>query len=501
MSLTWDVILMKSVFELIVDYEAVAGRNYLVLTKEQFRREELIAFQVEMIINNNITGVVPLELREKNNNLKLYYHLSGLTSLANYFKRQKVSKQEFAAYLNQIAGIISASSNYLLNDNGFILDEEYIFIKPTSKEVFLVYLPIEVKSDVNSSFKEFVTKLLTNTATIATQDNYVQLLLGLLRGEEFKLTDFQNELQSLVRAEGNELTEKKFSSLPQAIITDAKSVSAKLEALPLEPSLQKPVSVRPDLEKPMAERLASPRPVETKILTSGTTAVKQITLRTKLLTALAVSLAIMAWVVNRNFTGFKLSAPNGKHILITVGVFLLAGLLLGGTLFVLYRGKTGKRQGKASKGPALKTEAAKSAPEGAFNQRPTPVQEDVAAGFSDIPDETVLLADGADETVMLGKSFCPTLTSLTTNQVIFIDKPVLIIGRNQETCDRVVEDKSVGRAHAEIKLLYGTYYISDLDSRNGTFINGKQLVSNKQYQLRENDKVAFANNEFIFNCD
>ncbi len=50
----------------------------------------------------------------------------------------------------------------------------------------------------------------------------------------------------------------------------------------------------------------------------------------------------------------------------------------------------------------------------------------------------------------------------------------ITIGRHPE-CDVFIDDASVSRRHAEVVFENGHYYISDLNSRNGTYLNG-QLV-------------------------
>lgn len=51
----------------------------------------------------------------------------------------------------------------------------------------------------------------------------------------------------------------------------------------------------------------------------------------------------------------------------------------------------------------------------------------------------------------------------------------LIIGRDDSKADIVIPDRRVSREHAEIVLRNGNYFIRDLGSKNGTYLNGKRL--------------------------
>ncbi len=69
-----------------------------------------------------------------------------------------------------------------------------------------------------------------------------------------------------------------------------------------------------------------------------------------------------------------------------------------------------------------------------------------------------------------------------------------IIGRNS-TCDFVILDPQnrVSRRHAEAQKLDGVFYIKDLNSLNGTFINGIKIVPGVFKQITGKDKVTLSN--------
>ena len=42
------------------------------------------------------------------------------------------------------------------------------------------------------------------------------------------------------------------------------------------------------------------------------------------------------------------------------------------------------------------------------------------------------------------------------------------------------------------------YYLSDMNSRNGTIVNGRLLLPEEEYRLQEEDEVDFAQARYIF---
>lgn len=79
-----------------------------------------------------------------------------------------------------------------------------------------------------------------------------------------------------------------------------------------------------------------------------------------------------------------------------------------------------------------------------------------------------------------------------------IEKIPFLIGSNKETCDGVIVESVISRAHAKIIKKEEEYYIEDLESKNGTFLNGQILDFNKQAKLSLGDAISFANIGYRF---
>jgi pSer/pThr/pTyr-binding forkhead associated (FHA) protein len=68
------------------------------------------------------------------------------------------------------------------------------------------------------------------------------------------------------------------------------------------------------------------------------------------------------------------------------------------------------------------------------------------------------------------------------------------IGRDRINCI-TIENPLVSRWHAELHKIKEDYYIRDLFSSNGTFLNGKKLEPDKYYKVAVDDTIAIANTE------
>jgi len=73
----------------------------------------------------------------------------------------------------------------------------------------------------------------------------------------------------------------------------------------------------------------------------------------------------------------------------------------------------------------------------------------------------------------------------------------LVCGRKQEVSDIVFDDDSVSKRHCEFSYSNGEYYVSDLDSANGTFVNGDRITRKK---ISTGDKIRIGRSVYLVKC-
>jgi len=59
---------------------------------------------------------------------------------------------------------------------------------------------------------------------------------------------------------------------------------------------------------------------------------------------------------------------------------------------------------------------------------------------------------------------------------------------------------AVSRYHAKLEKDESRFILTDLDSTNGTFVNGRKLMPNENLEIKQGDTVSFANIGYIFHC-
>ena len=75
-----------------------------------------------------------------------------------------------------------------------------------------------------------------------------------------------------------------------------------------------------------------------------------------------------------------------------------------------------------------------------------------------------------------------------------IDKRRVVVGRSKD-CDIQLADPNVSRRHAELRQEGGAYWMIDLDSTNGTLVNGRRAARAK---LESGDTITIGSTELLF---
>lgn len=90
------------------------------------------------------------------------------------------------------------------------------------------------------------------------------------------------------------------------------------------------------------------------------------------------------------------------------------------------------------------------------------------------------------------------LISLQTGEWIPIFKDIFKFGKMKNECDYISCNSAVSRLHAKISKENGSSFITDLNSTNGTFVNGVKVESGSRKELHHGDIIRFANEEYKF---
>lgn len=106
-------------------------------------------------------------------------------------------------------------------------------------------------------------------------------------------------------------------------------------------------------------------------------------------------------------------------------------------------------------------------------------------------DKTVILSDLSNRT----DSYLIPSDTDEDNKVPIVHYP-FIIGKSEKSTNYILHEVGISRLHAKITKDGENYYLFDLASTNGTFLNGLKLKECTPYILHEKDEITFSNFKF-----
>ena len=83
-------------------------------------------------------------------------------------------------------------------------------------------------------------------------------------------------------------------------------------------------------------------------------------------------------------------------------------------------------------------------------------------------------------------------------QISLADLPC-VVGKMHDYVDQVLDDSSVSRMHARFSVDHeGKMTVRDLNSTNGTWLNGERLMPNESRVIKQGDHVRLGTMEFVY---
>lgn len=122
-----------------ISYKRELDQNYLILWQEEFRE----CYQVEMLVRNQIPGLLSCRLGLWDEKAALYYEITSRQSLRLLLERKRLNAKELYRLLESLQKAVQACGAYLLDGKQLLLNPDYIYLEPDTWELAFCYVPFE----------------------------------------------------------------------------------------------------------------------------------------------------------------------------------------------------------------------------------------------------------------------------------------------------------------------------------------------------------------------
>ncbi len=470
-------------------------QNYLMIAAEEELEQR---FEARMLAGNTIDGLLRFRVRREDDRLWFCYEITSRQPLSRLLERTAITALQIRRLLLGIAQTLTRMEDYLLNETMVLLDPDFIYMDSVEFRPELCLVPGR-EGDFPGEFSEFLRFLLGKTDH---QDKEAVMLTYGLYQESLKDNYGLNDLLRWLMKED-------YSDLEYTYMNGRE-----------DPEL--PESVVCEREDPETEEgMDTAFSENTAVRKSKPGQEPGWLICWAFLPVLAVA-ALWLWRGMAGIVHYGAAVIGGAAGLAAAGAGVSAlwrfmgpaavgrgrrwaeadGIIAGNGHAEFAEGSKKKdRGGRRDKRnppqswemvfeepepeppPQLFTE--REAGEPHLREPPPPAPEDVT--------HTVLLRSAAPRTELRRLSGIEG-----TTETVPVSYYPFLIGKQENLADYVLKEDTVSRLHARIDRRGETYWLTDLNSTNGTAVNGTVLEANETVQIRIGDRIDLADLHFKF---
>jgi len=476
-----------------IEYRRDMNHNYMIV--KGMGPDVPDDYETRVISTNRIPGLLTCSMQYIDAEIWYSYDVTSLQKLTVFCESRKIGKNEIIKILSEILRILEGLEDYLLDFQHLILTPSCVCMDFDTMEIRLMYVPFYSR-DIRRSLRELTEYLLgcadhSDQSAIVlgyrfcheVQENNTQLgdLMGVLCGKDRSGAGFrEDDIVFNGRGMNMQEPEKEQSEAEPGALPGIHAVCPAPEGPTGESGADRGGS---------SEKRKRKKGVRERI--PGRPAVTAVFIGLMILTAL---FAALHTDLLRHISIYTICGIGAAFLAVILFVHIIRERRGDrGDMWEEQQEIFGEQEEQAGREmpgdiPIL-PDAEEDNPE-RLKRRDVPVED----SNNELP-VTALLSSfrpvrGPEDRWLLPKSEGISKIHLTGNDIL--------IGKNQQYADMIIDSPAVSRIHARLRFRAGRYFIEDLSSRNGTTVNGEAVCGEEERVLSEGDVITFADVSYIF---
>lgn len=121
-----------------VTYKREMNHNYMIIVSPAGVEN---GYECRMLAGNCIEGLLKFRIRHQEDKKDFYYEITSKQPLKRLYEQRTIKGDEIRRMLLEIAATLNRVEEYLLREEQILLDPEYIYIEPDQFSVYLCMVP------------------------------------------------------------------------------------------------------------------------------------------------------------------------------------------------------------------------------------------------------------------------------------------------------------------------------------------------------------------------
>ena len=496
------------------EYRRDLRHHFLVIYGEG--KLEHDAYQIRMIQENQMEGFAECHTERIDEKVLYFYQVTSRQSLEELARNGGIGTELLRTLLQSVFHVLREVNEYLLPQDGLLLAPEYIFTDAAQNSFSFCYYPEKEETAAESlkGLAEYLLPLLdeSDRDAVVLGFSFYQACAGgnmtETRFRELLYADGTGQQTVFEQAAGTSLPEKKRTREDAEALAREEERSRILDAFFAEDE---------DAEEEASETRLRMALWFAGMILLAVGAAAALAWAGWIQTGLGVAVLIIAaavflWRSSEKFSVFrKVREPAGTD--------MWADGTLAGKMGMDWR-TYDERAGEllAEKNPPGRTKSHRSSRnhEDAkqINAPIRPAENEGADGPSGLqqgilrqmfPEEPAVGGLESEETTWLGTGSPESLpcarlirTGTAGEEQYSLIQPEHLVGKSSAAADIVLDSAAVSRFHARLAQKESGYAVTDMRSKNGTFLNEEILAAGAEYPLKSGDVIRFADCAFLY---
>lgn len=453
------------------EYKRDMNHNYLILYGEDEINTD--SYQVRMLVGNVIPSLLKCRIQGMDGRFLVYFDITSKQALSVLYEEKKMGVEDLRLIFGGFVKAMEDAAEYLMNPGQFIISPEYIYTDIEKQEIYFCMMP-GYEKDIKEQF-QFLTEYILPKIDHQDQDAVI-LGYGVYKRameDSFHLEHIKEELYKTQGQQGTTTTKA------EQMKTESEQRQESEDFNPEEEGFWENEEINQEFVRDgeKSKRLSLPQKTGVIVLAA----------------------ILLCGIAATTLMGYLPYLETGTIL----GIIIV---LVACVMLFVYVSKIKKKPGALRQG----REEERDKPKGITGKVPTDqtdqsqntIQSVVKSTNKPVVKSSQLHADYG-ETVVLSAGAVSGPASLVSKEpgelaTIYINEDLTVIGKLETACDAVISLPTVSRIHAKIKKKEDAYYLTDMNSRNGTAVNGRLLLPDEEYQLEAEDEVDFAQARYIF---
>ncbi len=167
------------------------------LIKSQ-KGQQLSERELYAINNNEISGLLHIDVQMKGTAFKLIYNISGFITFKEYLSTP-LYKEYFAEILKNVLENLKAMQESFFNQECILLDFEHVLVNPATGKIYFLYVPIQA-AECDTPLRDFLLNIIQFSTFTANEDReYIKSYIKILNsGINFSVFELEEYIKTLL---------------------------------------------------------------------------------------------------------------------------------------------------------------------------------------------------------------------------------------------------------------------------------------------------------------